>query len=149
MKYIDYLYVSTSGFSQEVHSINHKGGNIENVKNNLVGISEEKRLNNLPVNIHVRYLNFGYNSSESELMRDFIKNLGLNYQFDGTMGDPTEQRSLDDFVTYEMDITERERERERERESRFRAALFLIICRWIMRVTSFYAVIPAIVKKQK
>lgn len=87
LEYIDYLYISLSGFKDETHKINHKGGNINIVKKNLE-ILERYTFGRKKPHIYIRFLDFGYNNEEVERMREFIENLNFIFQHDSTLGNP-------------------------------------------------------------
>lgn len=69
------LIVSVSGFTQGIYSINHRGGNIELVKKNLIAIAEAKRQGIINCNIDIRYFIFDYSEKEFALFKEFTDNL--------------------------------------------------------------------------
>lgn len=74
------LSVSVSGFTNDVHQINHKGSNIETVKNHLLTISKNKRaLGGSVNNVTVKYITFDYNKDEIPIFEKYAKSLGLNF----------------------------------------------------------------------
>jgi MoaA/NifB/PqqE/SkfB family radical SAM enzyme len=98
------LYVSVSGFTQNMYEKYHRGGNVEFVKRNLEYAAEYKRKNNISGNIWVRYLNFGYNSDEAKSFEDYAKNLNILFENRVGMGSfngndvitPNEYKSIND-----------------------------------------------------
>lgn len=57
----DFMVISISGLTQEVYEINHKGGKIENVIDNLIVLASTSGYKN---NITLRLLQFDYNVGE-------------------------------------------------------------------------------------
>lgn len=74
----DKLIVSVSGFQQETYRVNHRGGNIAFVKNNLKKIAEAKRRGDIHTNVVIRYFNFDYSEAEYPQFEAFAKDLGLD-----------------------------------------------------------------------
>ena len=62
---IDLLYVSVSGWTQETYEINHKGGRVDWIKQNVAGISGALRDGRVKTNVWIRYLQWPYNEHEA------------------------------------------------------------------------------------
>ena len=77
LRICDNLIVSVSGFTQKTYEINHKNGNIDFVKKNLLRISEEKAKGLIKGNIEIRYFIFDYTKNEYPLFEEFAKSLQL------------------------------------------------------------------------
>lgn len=75
----DLFIVSVSGYSQEIYSRSHRGGDIEKVKANLVLLSEIRSRVNPKLLVMVDYHRYNYNLHEMEPMRVFCKNLGFDF----------------------------------------------------------------------
>jgi wyosine [tRNA(Phe)-imidazoG37] synthetase (radical SAM superfamily) len=73
----DELLVSVSGFTNEIHTIYHKGSDIEVVKQQLERLSRLEEA--IRRKVYVKYLDFGYNKCESETFKQFASNLGLSF----------------------------------------------------------------------
>lgn len=76
----DEIIVSVSGFSQEIYSRYHRGGDIEVVKSNLrtmAGVLKTHRISGVKIEVH--YLQFVNNLHESPLMKDFCDELGMGF----------------------------------------------------------------------
>jgi MoaA/NifB/PqqE/SkfB family radical SAM enzyme len=80
------VFVSVSGFNAETHAIYHRGSDIDVVKSNLLEIVKL----NLPdlSFIHIKYLDFGYNSSEVKQMQNFANEWGFGFTHDRGCGNP-------------------------------------------------------------
>jgi len=72
--------ISASGFTQEVYSYSHRGGDIEKVKKHMVELAEAKKRNNATTRIHVFYHRYKHNLREEPLMREFAASLGIDLQ---------------------------------------------------------------------
>lgn len=75
----DFMIVSVSGFTQEVYSKNHIGGDIDRVKENLHILKDAHNRWGGTVNIAVSYHMYNDNLHELEPMRDFVKQFGFNF----------------------------------------------------------------------
>lgn len=82
------LIVSVSGFAQDIYSVNHRGGNIEQVKNNLRIIAQAKRDGQIKTNVHIRYFNFPYAVKDYENFKKFADELGLSIALEQGGGNP-------------------------------------------------------------
>jgi MoaA/NifB/PqqE/SkfB family radical SAM enzyme len=72
--------ISTSGFTQEVYGLSHRGGDIEQVKNHMIKLAEAKKRNNASTRIFVNYHRYRNNLKEEALMRDFAVSLGFEFE---------------------------------------------------------------------
>jgi MoaA/NifB/PqqE/SkfB family radical SAM enzyme len=77
---IDRLTVSVSGYSQAVYEINHIGGNISWVKENLERISELRREGIISARIFLRLIKFDYNIKEEPVLKDYASSLGVEFE---------------------------------------------------------------------
>jgi len=77
---IDHLIVSVSGYSQDIHEINHKNSNISWVKQNLEKISELINRANIKTNITLRFIKFDYNLDQECLLEEYAKSLKINFE---------------------------------------------------------------------
>lgn len=76
----DFIMVSLSGFSQEVYSRGHAGGDIDKVKANMQLLSEAKAKANNSTHIAVNYHLYNDNGgSEVEKMKEFAEILGFEF----------------------------------------------------------------------
>jgi MoaA/NifB/PqqE/SkfB family radical SAM enzyme len=84
-----HVIVSHSGFTQQMHEINHLGTDIELVKRNLEEVARFMDENGLDKKvICLRYLKFDYNESEIELSRAFADDLGIDFEILDAVGSP-------------------------------------------------------------
>ncbi|MBK1721643.1 radical SAM protein [Thiocystis violacea] len=90
---LDSMIVSISGFDQEVHAINHRGGDLRLVKANLERISALKRHGNIHTSVVLRFLKFDYNADEEARLRDYADTLGFQFQALQANGDPARPAS--------------------------------------------------------
>lgn len=75
----DFVIVSVSGFTQEVYGQNHRGGDIERVKENLHRLKDAHNRWGGPVSIAVSYHMYNDNLHEIDLMRDFVAQFGFQF----------------------------------------------------------------------
>lgn len=73
------LRISTSGFTQSVYGITHKGGDIERVKRNMVTLAEAKQRTKSTTAIHVLYHRYKGNLDEELLMKKFTERLNFDF----------------------------------------------------------------------
>ena len=85
---VDILFVSVSGFTQEIYEINHKLGKVDWIRTNLEGIAQEMRAGRIKTSVWVRYLEFPYNSHEKQPWAEFCKSLGIGFNAVPAHGDP-------------------------------------------------------------
>jgi MoaA/NifB/PqqE/SkfB family radical SAM enzyme len=86
---IDHLIVSVSGFDQEVYEINHVGGNLTYVKENLRRAAELKRSGEVSARIVLRFIEFAYNHDQKEKLAAHAADLGIDFEtIEGGGGDP-------------------------------------------------------------
>ena len=72
--------ISTSGFTQEVYGISHRGGDIARVKKHMVELAAAKKRHNADTRIFVNYHRYRDNLKEEPLMRAFAKGLGFDFE---------------------------------------------------------------------
>lgn len=78
LKFCDKLIISLSGFTQKIYEQNHRGGNIEIVKENLIKIGLAKKLGLIDTNITIRYFIFPHSEHEYVKFETFANKIGLN-----------------------------------------------------------------------
>ncbi len=72
--------VSLSGFTQEIYSRTHRGGNIEKVKKNMYSLADIKQRTGCSTKIEVLYHRYLHNlGSEEQSMRDLSESLGFTF----------------------------------------------------------------------
>lgn len=81
----DIMVVTISALSQNIYEINHNGGSIDNVKENLKILATTSGNRN---NIILRMLKFDYNHGEIPKVVSLANELGINYQIMPALGDP-------------------------------------------------------------
>jgi MoaA/NifB/PqqE/SkfB family radical SAM enzyme len=77
---LDTLIVSVSGYTQETHQINHRGGILSLVKENLEHISRMLTTEEIKTKVVLRFLKFAHNLSEEALVEDYARRLGLAFE---------------------------------------------------------------------
>lgn len=76
----DIFIISTSGYSQDIYSRAHRGGNIDVVKHNMKKLSEIKQKNKLRTNIVVNYHLYNYNwDDEFDKAKEYTLDLGFEF----------------------------------------------------------------------
>lgn len=71
--------ISISGFTQNIYSLTHRGGNVERVKNNMIKLAESKKKVGSTTSIHVLYHRYLTNLHEESMMRKFAHQLGFQF----------------------------------------------------------------------
>jgi len=99
---VDILFVSVSGFTQETYEINHVGGRIDWVKENLAMLARERRARRFTTSIWMRYLEWPYNVHEAGLWRDACKKLNVGFEEIPAFGDP--QTPLPDAGAFRKEV---------------------------------------------
>jgi len=102
-----FFRISLSGYHQETYAKGHAGGNIENVKNNMIILSEIKRKFKSKTRVQVYYHRYLDNSDEETLMKHFAEGLGFEFASEFAFMMPLEKlfQACDAPVT----LTERDR----------------------------------------
>lgn len=75
----DLIIVSVSGFTQEIYGKNHRGGDIERVKENLKLLKEAWDKTGRKCRISVSYHKYNDNQHEIEPMKQFVEKLGFGF----------------------------------------------------------------------
>lgn len=74
LKFVDNLEISVSGFTQEIYEINHRGLNVEFVKNNIKTIERLLNENKINTLIKLKWFDYDYNKLEINYWNDFLDN---------------------------------------------------------------------------
>lgn len=80
----DWFVVTISGITKNVYDINHAGGNIDHVINNLKIISRSSQKNM----VTLRLLHFDYNEGELFRVAELANQLGISFQWFDANGNP-------------------------------------------------------------
>jgi hypothetical protein len=102
---VDILFVSVSGFTQSIYEINHVGGRIDWIFENLTAIAEGMKAGRIKTGVYVRYLEFPYNSHEGELWRTFTEKLGMGIFIVPAHGNPYDP--LPSYEGYQQHVKDR------------------------------------------
>lgn len=92
LKSVDMLWITTSGFSQEIYEINHVGGHVEYMISHSKEIAQAKREGRIQTDILLRFLRFDYNEHEQEQVRDLALHLGFRFEVLIGSGHPMRKR---------------------------------------------------------
>jgi MoaA/NifB/PqqE/SkfB family radical SAM enzyme len=85
---LDQLTVTLSGFDQETYQINHVGGDLKSVFQNLMLVRDIVRRRKLGLHVDLRFLKFDYNAHQESQFRDYAKSMGFRYDPLDGVGDP-------------------------------------------------------------
>jgi MoaA/NifB/PqqE/SkfB family radical SAM enzyme len=77
---LDFVTISVSGFEQEIYEVNHVGGRVEWVKQNLERIGKLKRSGEASVDAKLRMLMFDYNQGEESKLRALADGVGIGFE---------------------------------------------------------------------
>ena len=83
---LDFVKVHISGFTQPIHSIQHRKGDVELIKKNLRNLVQKNKEGNYELLIMLDYILYEHNKDEVELARKFCADLGI--MFNIRMGNP-------------------------------------------------------------
>ncbi len=73
------IRISVSGFSQSIYGVTHKGGDIEQVKRNMLMLAESKQRTNSATRISVAYIRYLNNYVDEKLMEKYAHELGFEF----------------------------------------------------------------------
>ena len=76
---LDQIKVHVSGFTNPVHKIQHRLGDVELIKQNLTNLSKKIKLYKSRLIVLIDYISYEHNNHELEKFRDFTKNLGFGF----------------------------------------------------------------------
>ena len=88
LKNTDLIFISVSGFDQAVYEINHVGGNIEYVKENVRRAASLKARGLTSTCVMLRFLKFPYNHDQETKLSNFATDLAINFETVPGSGDP-------------------------------------------------------------
>src|SRR6266568_333939 len=77
---LDLLTVSLSGIDQEIYQINHVGGNLKYVMNNLALVRDIIARRALSTRVDLRLLKFDYNAHQEPRIRDYAASMGFHFE---------------------------------------------------------------------
>ena len=73
LKYTNHLYISVSGFSQEIYEITHRNCNIDLVKENVDIINKLLKDEKIDTEVEFRFFEYDYNVHEFELWQEYLE----------------------------------------------------------------------------
>ncbi len=76
---LDQIKVHVSGFTNSVHQIQHRLGDVELIKKNLENLSEKIKLKKSNLIVLVDYILYEHNKHELEQFREFTKKIGFDF----------------------------------------------------------------------
>jgi len=85
---VDILWISVSGFTQAVYEINHVGGRVDWIKENLSAIADGVQADRIKTGVWIKYLEFPYNAHEAVLWQEFGEQIGIPIDVVKADGDP-------------------------------------------------------------
>ena len=74
---LDFLKVHISGFTKEIHNIEHRIGNVETIKKNLIDFVKSRYDGNYRCTILLDYILYNHNAHELKLAQQFAEENGL------------------------------------------------------------------------
>jgi MoaA/NifB/PqqE/SkfB family radical SAM enzyme len=86
---LDQITVTISGMDQETYAINHVGGDLSHVMQNLTRIREIRDRRALPLQVDLRFLQFDYNTHQAPQARDYAESLGFRFDPLDGVGHPS------------------------------------------------------------
>jgi len=76
---IDFIKIAVSGYSQEVYSIQHRLGDIEKIKRNIISLARMNRQGGHGAIIMIDYILYNHNRDEVDAFRNFANELGIMF----------------------------------------------------------------------
>lgn len=76
---LDFIKIHISGFTQEIHSIEHRMGDVEKIKENIRHLVRKNREGGYGILIMLDYILYDHNKHEVEQARSFSEELGLMF----------------------------------------------------------------------
>lgn len=76
---LDWLRISVSGFQQEIYKLNHKGGDIDRVMQNMRRLAEARDAVNAKTDIELFFHKYVDNEQDEKPMREFAESLGFRF----------------------------------------------------------------------
>tara|TARA_B100001750_G_C15487478_1_gene589168 strand:- start:379 stop:1500 length:1122 start_codon:yes stop_codon:yes gene_type:complete len=76
---LDQIKVHVSGFTNAIHQIQHRLGDVEIIKKNLINLSNKIKLKNSSLIVLVDYILYEHNKHELEEFKKFTENLGFDF----------------------------------------------------------------------
>jgi MoaA/NifB/PqqE/SkfB family radical SAM enzyme len=76
---LDLIKIHISGFTQSVHSIQHRKGDVELIKRNIRNLVQKNREGNHELLIMLDYILYEHNKHEVQLAKDFCEDLGIMF----------------------------------------------------------------------
>jgi len=74
---LDFIKIAISGFTQDIYTVEHRNGNIENVKANLRNLARLKSELNSDLVVMLDFIDYDYNEHQKDLVRGFAEELGF------------------------------------------------------------------------
>lgn len=76
---LDFIKVHVSGFTQEVHHIQHRRGNVESIKKNIRDLVEVNKTGKYGALVLIDYILYQHNQHELDKFRAFADELGVKF----------------------------------------------------------------------
>ena len=76
---LDFLKIHISGFTQDVHSIQHRKGNVETIKRNIEKFVELNQAGGYGTLVMLDFIKYNHNLHEIETAREFADRLGIMF----------------------------------------------------------------------
>lgn len=74
---LDFIKIAISGFTREIYSIQHRRGNIEQVKNNIRNLVRLNKAGRYGMIVMLDYILYRYNAHELEAVKQFCRELDI------------------------------------------------------------------------
>lgn len=91
---LDLIKVHVSGFTNEVHQVQHRLGDVEEIKNNLIQLARRIEERKAPLLVLVDYIRYKHNAHQVEQFRAFAEKLG--FMFSVRPGNPKGMEDSED-----------------------------------------------------
>jgi len=91
---LNFIKIHVSGYSQPIHSVEHRVGNVESIKENLKLLSKMIKERKKSLIVMVDYILYKHNAHELELFRKFTKDLG--FMFSVRPGNPRDMEDKEE-----------------------------------------------------
>ena len=100
---LDQIKIHVSGYTNPIHQIEHIMGDVEEIKKNLINLSNKIKQKKSRIIVMIDYILYDHNKHELELFKKFAKN--LNFNFSIRPGNPFQLKEKKGFIGTGIDLS--------------------------------------------
>ena len=76
---LDFIKVHVSGYTNEIHQVQHRVGDVETIKKNLIDLSQLIKEKKYKIIVVIDYILYEHNKHELDLFKNFVDELGFSF----------------------------------------------------------------------